>query len=60
MDIKQVPIDAGDIVSLIEKGAFLTVQGGGHLNTMTIGWGMVGICWRKPVAMVAVGSAPPA
>lgn len=38
----------------IEKGAFLTVKAGDRLNTMTIGWGTMGICWRKPIFMVAV------
>ncbi len=38
----------------IRKGAFLTVQSGGQLNTMTIGWATIGYCWRKPVFMVAV------
>ncbi len=54
MTIKHVPADAGIIVPLIEKGAFLTVQSEAFLNTMTIGWGMMGLCWRKPVVMVAV------
>ena len=38
----------------IKKGAFLTVKAGARLNTMTIGWATIGICWRKPVFMVAV------
>ena len=38
----------------IGKGAFLTVQAGVRLNTMTIGWATIGIMWRKPVMMVAV------
>lgn len=42
------------IVTQIENGAFLTVKAGDQLNTMTIGWAMAGICWRKPVLMVAV------
>jgi len=45
---------AGEIISLIEKGAFLTAKAAGMCNTMTIGWGMMGVCWRKPVLMVAV------
>jgi len=35
-------------------GAFLTVQSGDLLNTMTIGWGTVGYIWRKPIFTVAV------
>jgi flavin reductase (DIM6/NTAB) family NADH-FMN oxidoreductase RutF len=38
----------------IKKGAFLTVQAGDRLNTMTIGWATLGFCWQKPVFMVAV------
>jgi flavin reductase (DIM6/NTAB) family NADH-FMN oxidoreductase RutF len=38
----------------IKTGAFLTVQAGERLNTMTIGWATIGFCWRKPVFMVAV------
>lgn len=44
----------GRVVPLIESGAFLSVYDGNAFNTMTIGWGMAGICWRKPVLMVAV------
>ena len=43
-----------EILRQIEKGAFLTVQAGGRRNTMTIGWATMGICWRKPVFMIAV------
>jgi len=38
----------------IIKGAFLTVKDGGKVNTMTIGWGNIGIVWNKPIFMVAV------
>ena len=38
----------------IKKGAFLTVQAEGKLNTMTIGWATVGVIWSKPILMVAV------
>jgi len=38
----------------IKKGAFLTVQSGESINTMTIGWAMIGYVWRKPIVMVAV------
>ena len=34
-------------------GVFLTVPG--HpANTMTIGWGWIGYCWKKPVYVVVV------
>ena len=52
------PVDAvtkiNHIMQHIGKGAFLTVQAGDKLNTMTIGWATMGICWFKPVLMVAV------
>ena len=38
----------------LEEGAFLTVRAGKALNTMTIGWGMVGVAWGRPVFMVLV------
>ena len=36
------------------QGAFLTVRNGDVINTMTIGWGSIGIMWGKPVLMVPV------
>lgn len=38
----------------LPAGAFLTVQSGGLLNTMTIGWATFGIIWSKPILTVAV------
>lgn len=43
-----------DAIRKIKKGAFLTVKGADALNTMTIGWALIGYIWRKPVMMVAV------
>ena len=40
--------------SQLKEGAFLTVRAGKALNTMTIGWGMVGVAWQQPVFMVLV------
>lgn len=45
---------SADLMNKIKKGAFLTVKAGEKLNTMTIGWAMIGFVWRKPVMMVAV------
>lgn len=45
---------SADLMSKIKKGAFLTVKAGEELNTMTIGWAMIGFVWRKPIMMVAV------
>jgi len=54
MEIKELLPTIGRIVPLIESGAFLCAYDGKTFNTMTIGWGMTGVCWRKPVLMVAV------
>lgn len=54
MEIKEVLPVFEKIIPQIEKGAFLSVQNAHQFNTMTIGWGMTGICWRKPILMVAV------
>lgn len=42
------------IKQLQGAGAFLTVQSGDKLNTMTIGWGTIGYIWRLPVFTVLV------
>jgi len=42
------------LATQIGKGAFLTVKAGDELNTMTIGWALIGVIWMKPVLMVAV------
>lgn len=38
----------------IRIGAFLTVEAGDEVNTMTIGWATIGYIWEKPIMMVAV------
>ncbi len=48
---------AEEAISKIKKGAFLTVQAGNKLNTMTIGWATFGWIWQKPIMMVAVRSS---
>jgi flavin reductase (DIM6/NTAB) family NADH-FMN oxidoreductase RutF len=48
---------AEDAIKKIKKGAFLTVQAGNRLNTMTIGWAAFGVVWQKPIMMVAVRSS---
>ena len=45
---------AGKILEGIGKGALLTVQAEGKVNTMTIGWGTLGIEWGKPICTVFV------
>ena len=48
---------AGHICSVMKKGILLTTKAGEKVNTMTIGWGTIGIEWGKPifVAYVRVG-----
>jgi flavin reductase (DIM6/NTAB) family NADH-FMN oxidoreductase RutF len=45
---------AQQVMNQIKKGVFLTVKAGDQLNSMAIGWALVGIVWRKPILMVAV------
>lgn len=49
------PLAISEILTTrIKKGAFLTVRAGEAMNTMTIGWGLVGFIWQRNVFMVAV------
>ena len=43
-----------EMLERLQKGAFLTVNSGNEINTMTIGWGSIGFIWNKPIFMVAV------
>lgn len=45
---------AGQIMEDIGKGALLTTCADGKVNTMTIGWGTIGVIWGKPVFQVLV------
>jgi len=45
---------AEKVMAQIKEGAFLTVKADKGTNTMTIGWGLIGYAWRKPVLMVLV------
>jgi len=45
---------AEKVMKQIREGAFLTVQAGKATNTMTIGWGLLGYAWQKPILMVLV------
>ncbi|MEW6668621.1 MAG: flavin reductase family protein [Thermodesulfobacteriota bacterium] len=42
------------IAQIKKDGAFLTAKAGSDLNTMTIGWALLGFVWGKPILMVAV------
>jgi flavin reductase (DIM6/NTAB) family NADH-FMN oxidoreductase RutF len=45
---------AQQVMDQIKKGAFLTAKADDQLNTMAIGWALVGVVWGKPIFMVAV------
>lgn len=45
---------AGQILSVINKGVLLTTAAEGRVNAMTIGWGSIGVEWRKPIFIVYV------
>ena len=54
--MKQISFDqyAPQVLQQLPKGAFLTVSHGGRDNTMTIGWGSLGVIWGKPIFSVLV------
>lgn len=43
-----------EVMDQLGKGAFLTVKVDEEVNTMTIGWGMIGLIWNKPIFQVLV------
>ena len=45
---------AGHICKVMKKGILLTTRAGEQVNTMTIGWGTIGIEWNKPVFIAYV------
>ncbi len=45
---------AGTILEQTGKGVLVTTKAGGKVNTMTIGWGTLGIEWGKPIYTVFV------
>ncbi|BBB90351.1 MAG TPA: flavin reductase family protein [Methylomusa anaerophila] len=45
---------AAKAAELMAKNAFMTTSYGGKHNTMTIGWGTVGIVWQKPIFIALV------
>lgn len=49
------PFDyAGDICKALKAGILLTTKRGDEVNTMTIGWGTMGIDWSRPVFIAYV------
>lgn len=45
---------AQQVIQTLPKGAFLTVRHAGRDNTMTIGWGTLGVIWGQPIFSVLV------
>ena len=45
---------AGHIMENIGNGILLTTKSGDRVNTMTIGWGTVGVQWGKPIFIAFV------
>ena len=45
---------AGQICKAMKRGVLLTTKTGDFVNTMTIGWGKIGIEWNKPVFIAYV------
>lgn len=37
------------MLTQLEKGAFITVKNGEKINPMTIGWGSIGYIWNRPI-----------
>lgn len=49
------PFDyAGQICKAMPRGILLTTKSGETVNTMTIGWGTIGIEWKQPVFVAYV------
>ena len=49
------PFDyAGPICKAMPKGILLTTAADGKVNTMTIGWGHIGLEWSKPIFVAYV------
>ena len=45
---------AGHICQVMKKGILLTAKVGDKVNTMTIGWGYIGIEWSRPIFVAYV------
>ena len=48
---------AGEICKALPHGVLLTTRDGEKVNSMAIGWGHIGIEWRRPVFVVYVRSS---
>ena len=45
---------AKEILQEVSKGVLLTTKADGKVNTMTIGWGTMGVEWGKPIFIAYV------
>lgn len=45
---------APQILEAVSQGVLLTTQADGEVDTMTIGWGTLGIEWKKPIFIAFV------
>lgn len=45
---------AGDICKAMKKGILLTTKADNQVNTMTIGWGTMGVEWGRPIFVAYV------
>lgn len=45
---------AGTICKALKKGILITTKAGEKVNTMTIGWGHIGIEWGRPIFVAYV------
>jgi len=45
---------AGQICKAVKKGVLLTTKVGDQVNTMTIGWGTLGVQWNRPIFIAYV------
>jgi len=45
---------AGHIMERIDAGILLTTKAEGQVDTMTIGWGTIGVQWGKPIFIAFV------
>lgn len=45
---------AGDIIKALRPGILITTKVGDKVNSMTIGWGTLGIIWERPMFVAYV------
>ncbi len=45
---------AHEILTAVDKGILMTTKADGEVDTMTIGWGTMGIQWGKPIFIAYV------